>query len=164
MPPTIPWPEKKGGSVPEMDPETNPYKVLLCEAHGGRSFQEHLGSGLPQPVPCETSIVTTFENDHAQNVQMMKFSVSSVIRVTSESKNLADLSKLMEGLKMADQVGPIIKSIMEKLGNHIISRAREFHLEICLEDLVEDHACIPIKKSDPVASYSETTSKEFNVF
>jgi len=34
------------------------------------------------------------------------------------------------------------------------------HLEICLKDLEEDHACIPLKKSDPVVSYRETVSAE----
>jgi elongation factor 2 len=29
-------------------------------------------------------------------------------------------------------------------------------LEICLKDLEEDHACIPIKISDPVVTYRET--------
>jgi translation elongation factor EF-G len=33
-------------------------------------------------------------------------------------------------------------------------------LEICLKDLEEDHACIPLKKSDPVVSYRETVSEE----
>ena len=34
------------------------------------------------------------------------------------------------------------------------------HLEICLKDLEEDHACIPLKVSDPVVSYRETVSEE----
>ena len=33
-------------------------------------------------------------------------------------------------------------------------------MEICLKDLEEDHACIPLKKSDPVVSYRETVSAE----
>ena len=33
-------------------------------------------------------------------------------------------------------------------------------MEICLKDLEEDHACIPIIKSDPVVSYRETVSGE----
>lgn len=33
-------------------------------------------------------------------------------------------------------------------------------MEICLKDLEEDHACIPLKKSDPVVSYRETVSEE----
>jgi len=35
-------------------------------------------------------------------------------------------------------------------------------LEICLKDLEEDHAQIPLKKSDPVVSYRETVSEESN--
>ena len=35
-------------------------------------------------------------------------------------------------------------------------------MEICLKDLEEDHACIPLKKSDPVVSYRETVSAESN--
>ena len=34
------------------------------------------------------------------------------------------------------------------------------HLEICLKDLEEDHACVPIKVSEPVVSYRETVSEE----
>lgn len=31
---------------------------------------------------------------------------------------------------------------------------------LCVQDLEEDHACIPLKKSDPVVSYRETVSEE----
>jgi elongation factor 2 len=48
---------------------------------------------------------------------------------------------------------------IEESGEHIIAGAGELHLEICLKDLEEDHACIPIKKSDPVVSYRETVSE-----
>ncbi|NUN21822.1 elongation factor EF-2, partial [Escherichia coli] len=48
-------------------------------------------------------------------------------------------------------------------GEHIIAGAGELHLEICLKDLEEDHACIPIKKSDPVVSYRETVAEESSV-
>lgn len=33
-------------------------------------------------------------------------------------------------------------------------------MEICLKDLEEDHAGIPLKKSDPVVSYRETVTDE----
>ena len=45
-------------------------------------------------------------------------------------------------------------------GEHIVAGAGELHLEICLKDLEEDHACIPLKKSEPVVSYRETVSAE----
>ncbi|KAL2294853.1 hypothetical protein Nmel_017991 [Mimus melanotis] len=57
----------------------------------------------------------------------------------------------------------VFQCIIEESGEHIIAGAGELHLEICLKDLEEDHACIPIKKSDPVVSYRETVSEESNV-
>jgi len=47
----------------------------------------------------------------------------------------------------------------EESGEHIVAGAGELHLEICLKDLEEDHACIPLKKSDPVVSYRETVQE-----
>jgi elongation factor 2 len=44
-----------------------------------------------------------------------------------------------------------------------VAGAGELHLEICLKDLEEDHACIPLKKSDPVVSYRETVSEESSI-
>lgn len=42
--------------------------------------------------------------------------------------------------------------IIEESGEHIIAGAGELHLEICLKDLEEDHACIPIKVNLTVPS------------
>ena len=56
----------------------------------------------------------------------------------------------------------MVQCIIEESGEHIIAGAGELHLEICLKDLEEDHACIPIKKSDPVVSYRETISEQSN--
>lgn len=36
---------------------------------------------------------------------------------------------------------------IEESGEHIVAGAGELHLEICLKDLEEDHACIPLKVS-----------------
>ena len=56
----------------------------------------------------------------------------------------------------------MVQIIIEESGEHIVAGAGELHLEICLKDLEEDHAQIPIKKSDPVVSYRETVSEESN--
>ncbi|XP_075596660.1 elongation factor 2-like [Balearica regulorum gibbericeps] len=42
------------------------------------------------------------------------------------------------------------KCIIEESGKHVIAGAGELHLEICLKDLEEDHACIPIKWPEQV--------------
>ena len=47
----------------------------------------------------------------------------------------------------------MVQILIEESGEHIIAGAGELHLENCLKDLEEDHAQIPIKKSDPVVSY-----------
>jgi len=64
------------------------------------------------------------------------------------------------GLKRLAKSDPMVQCIIEESGEHIVAGAGELHLEICLKDLEEDHACIPIKKSDPVVSYRETVSEE----
>merc|ERR1711902_151434 len=76
--------------------------------------------------------------------------------------NPADLPKLVEGLKRLAKSDPMVQCIIEESGEHIIAGAGELHLEICLKDLEEDHAQIPLKKSDPVVSYRETVSEESN--
>lgn len=57
----------------------------------------------------------------------------------------------------------MVQCIFEESGEHIVAGAGELHLEICLKDLEEDHACIPLKKSDPVVSYRETVQAESSI-
>merc|ERR1719410_1691177 len=93
----------------------------------------------------------------------MKFSVAAVVSVAVEPKNAADLPKLVEGLKRLAKSDPMVQCMIEESGEHIIAGAGELHLEICLKDLEEDHAQIPLKQSDPVVSYRETVSEESNI-
>jgi elongation factor 2 len=106
----------------------------------------------------KTGTISTYE--HAHNLKVMKFSVSPVVRVAVECKNPADLPKLVEGLKRLSKSDPLVQCSIEESGEHIVAGAGELHLEICLKDLEEDHACIPIKKSDPVVSYRETVNSK----
>jgi elongation factor 2 len=105
----------------------------------------------------KTGTITTSKSAH--NMKVMKFSVSPVVRVAVECKNPSDLPKLVEGLKRLAKSDPMVQCIIEESGEHIVAGAGELHLEICLKDLEEDHAQIPIKKSDPVVSYRETVSE-----
>jgi elongation factor 2 len=54
----------------------------------------------------------------------------------------------------------MVQCSIEESGEHIVAGAGELHLEICLKDLEEDHAQIPLKKSNPVVSYRETVVNE----
>merc|ERR1712055_449683 len=106
----------------------------------------------------KTGTISNVESAH--NMKTMKFSVSPVVRIAVEPKNPQDLPKLVEGLKRLAKSDPMVLCMTEESGEHIIAGAGELHLEICLKDLEEDHAGIPLKKSDPVVSYRETVSEE----
>ncbi|EDQ85976.1 uncharacterized protein MONBRDRAFT_11373 [Monosiga brevicollis MX1] len=109
----------------------------------------------------KTGTLTSFDGAH--NMKVMKFSVSPVVRVAVECKNPSDLPKLVEGLKRLAKSDPMVQCIIEESGEHIVAGAGELHLEICLKDLEEDHAGIPLKKSDPVVSYRETVDDESEI-
>ncbi|RWS29710.1 elongation factor 2-like protein [Leptotrombidium deliense] len=109
----------------------------------------------------KTGTISTFKEAH--NMKVMKFSVSPVVRVAVEPKNPADLPKLVEGLKRLAKSDPMVQCVIEESGEHIVAGAGELHLEICLKDLEEDHAQIPLKMSDPVVSYRETVSEESGI-
>jgi elongation factor 2 len=106
----------------------------------------------------KSGTITTCETAH--NIRVMKFSVSPVVRVAVEPRNAADLPKLVEGLKRLAKSDPCVQCYSEESGEHIVAGAGELHLEICLKDLEEDHAGIPIKKTDPVVSFRETVIEE----
>ncbi|KAH9506320.1 Elongation factor 2, variant 3 [Dermatophagoides farinae] len=93
----------------------------------------------------KTGTISTFKDAH--NMKVMKFSVSPVV----------------QGLKRLAKSDPMVQCIIEESGEHIVAGAGELHLEICLKDLEEDHAQIPIKTSDPVVSYRETVSEESEI-
>ncbi|EJT99875.1 eukaryotic translation elongation factor 2 [Dacryopinax primogenitus] len=103
---------------------------------------------------------TLTSSETAHNMKVMKFSVSPVVRVAVEVKNAADLPKLVEGLKRLTKSDPCVQAWIEETGEHIVAGAGELHLEICLKDLEEDHAGVPLKKSDPVVGYCETVQTE----
>jgi len=105
----------------------------------------------------KTGTITTFEKAH--NMKQMKFSVSPVVRVAVEPVDPQHLPKLVEGLKRLAKSDPMVLTMTEESGEHIVAGAGELHLEICLKDLEEDHAGVPLKKSDPVVSYRETVSE-----
>jgi len=94
----------------------------------------------------------------AYPIKAMKFSVAPVVRVAVEPKNASDLTKLVEGLARLAKSDPCVLVQTEETGEHIVSGAGELHLEICLKDLEEDFACVPLIKSPPVVSFRESVT------
>lgn len=106
----------------------------------------------------KSGTITTDETAH--NMKVMKFSVSPVVQVAVEVKNASDLPKLVEGLKRLSKSDPCVLCTINESGEHIVAGTGELHLEICLSDLENDHAGIPLKFSPPVVSYRETVESE----
>jgi len=104
----------------------------------------------------KSGTLTTSETAH--NLKVMRFSVSPVVQVAVEAKNPNDLHKLVEGLKRLSKSDPCVLTFVSDSGEHIVAGAGELHLEICLKDLEEDHAGIPLKISPPVVQYRETVA------
>ncbi|GJJ75207.1 elongation factor 2 [Entomortierella parvispora] len=109
----------------------------------------------------KSGTITTSETAH--NLKVMKFSVSPVVQVAVECKQASDLPKLVEGLKRLSKSDPCVLCYTSETGEHIVAGSGELHLEICLKDLEEDHAQVPIRKSDPVVQYKETIQAESSV-
>ncbi|EAU38084.1 elongation factor 2 [Aspergillus terreus NIH2624] len=104
----------------------------------------------------KSGTLTTSETAH--NLKVMKFSVSPVVQRSVEVKNAQDLPKLVEGLKRLSKSDPCVLTMISESGEHVVAGAGELHLEICLKDLEEDHAGVPLRISDPVVSYRETVA------
>ncbi|KAG0169878.1 Elongation factor 2 [Apophysomyces sp. BC1034] len=102
----------------------------------------------------KSGTITTSEVAH--NMKVMKFSVSPVVEVAVDVKNANDLPKLVEGLKRLAKSDPCVLTYTSDSGEHIVAGAGELHLEICLKDLEEDHAQVPLKQGNPVVQYRET--------
>ncbi|KAE9363049.1 P-loop containing nucleoside triphosphate hydrolase protein [Stipitochalara longipes BDJ] len=101
---------------------------------------------------------TLTTSDTAHNLKVMRFSVSPVVQRSVEVKNAQDLPKLVEGLKRLSKSDPCVLTFINESGEHVVAGAGELHLEICLKDLEEDHAGVPLRISDPVVPYRETVT------
>lgn len=104
----------------------------------------------------KTGTISTYE--HAHNLKVMKFSVSPVVRVAVDVVNPAHLPKLVEGMKRLCKADPMVQCLFDN-GQHIVLGAGELHLDVCLQDLEEEHAGVAIKRSKPLVSYQETVTE-----
>ncbi|KAF7336623.1 p-loop containing nucleoside triphosphate hydrolase protein [Mycena sanguinolenta] len=103
---------------------------------------------------------TLTTSDTAHNMRVMKFSVAPVVQVAVEVKNPADLPKLVEGLKRLSMADSLVQASTSESGEHVIGAAGELHLEVCLKDLADALAGVPLKTSRPIVPYRESVEVE----
>jgi len=107
----------------------------------------------------KTGTITT--SSEAMNIRNMKYSVSPVVRVAVKPKNPGDLPKLIQGMNRLAKSDPLVLCINdEETGQNIVCGSGELHVEICINDLINEYAQIPIIQSTPVVSYKETVTEE----
>nr|AJA32520.1 elongation factor 2 [Nosema pernyi] len=101
----------------------------------------------------KTGTITNCEE--AYNIKSMKFSVSPVVKVAVNAKKAEDLGKLQEGLNKLAQSDPLCLVERNEKGQSTIACAGSLHLEICLKDLEDLYAKIPIIYDEPLVTYFE---------
>ena len=107
-----------------------------------------------------TKTGTISDHEDAHNIRVMKYSVSPVVRVAVKPKNQADLPKLIAGMQRLSKSDPLVLCINdEETGENIVAGSGELHVEICINDLVNEYCQIGIVKSDPIVAYRETVNE-----
>ncbi|KAE8266264.1 hypothetical protein A4X09_0g6086 [Tilletia walkeri] len=81
---------------------------------------------------------------------------SSVLKVSVEPLNPAELPKMLDGLRKINQTYPLITTKVEESGEHVVLGTGEVMLDSVLHDLRKVFAEIEVKVSDPVVQFRET--------
>jgi elongation factor 2 len=83
-----------------------------------------------------TTTTSTADGEFPYPLTDMKSSVSPVVRVAVEPRNMQELPTLVEGLKRLSKSNPLVQCSLEETGEHSV--AGELQVEISLKDLQAD--------------------------
>lgn len=87
-----------------------------------------------------------------------------VVTKSIEIKNIKDLSKIIDILKMRSKEDPTIKvQISEETGETLVSGLGELHIEAKIERFIQEKG-IPITVSKPIVIYKESVTKDSQEF
>lgn len=101
---------------------------------------------------------TIVEDPEAEPFERIVHVSEPVVTVAVEAKNMADLPKLVEVLKLVSKADPSIQvQINQETGENLMSGMGELHLEITEYRIRHDHK-IDIVCSEPIVVYRETVS------
>lgn len=84
------------------------------------------------------------------------FAASPIVHVAIEPYHLADMPKLIRGMKLLNQADPCVEVTVQESGQHILSTAGEVHLQRCLDDLRDRFARVLLNVSEPIVPFRET--------
>lgn len=93
--------------------------------------------------------------DHIWPIRTIKFGVSPIVQRSIRPKSMADLPKMIEGMKKLSKSDPVVKCTTSEAGESIIAGTGDLHLEICIEDL-KSFAKIELIIGDPIIQFRES--------
>lgn len=133
--------------------------VIIAGHHAGQVADVPAGNvcgvvGVDQYLVKSGTISTC---DAAHTIRQMKVCAPRVVRVAVEVKVPGDLPKLVEALKRLSKVDPLVQTLQEDTGGHVVAGVSELHVARCVRSLQEDFMVgAAVTASDPVVSYRET--------
>lgn len=102
---------------------------------------------------------TVTDNPEAEPFERIVHVSEPVVTVAVEAKNMKDLPKLVEVLRLISKADPSIQvQINQETGENLMSGMGELHLEITEYRIRNDHK-MEIVCSEPIVVYRETVSK-----
>ncbi|MCU0850622.1 MAG: elongation factor EF-2 [Candidatus Thermoplasmatota archaeon] len=102
---------------------------------------------------------TVTDNPDAEPFERIVHVSEPVVTVAVEAKNMKDLPKLVEVLRLISKADPSIQvQINQETGENLMSGMGELHLEITEYRIRNDHK-MEIVCSEPIVVYRETVSK-----
>jgi translation elongation factor EF-G len=159
------------------DKEDNEEKVKAFEFKVSRLYiwmgyhldqVEEVGAGcicaLPDLGEYNVKFATIADNPECPPLNKIKFE-NNLIKVAIKTKDLSEMGKLSEGLKILKKVDPAIETFYDEKGDIILETSGEVHLDRCLKDLQDEFARVEIEVSEPIVTFKETiTATKFRSY
>lgn len=129
---------------------------------------EEVGAGCICAIPDlgehNVKFATVADSPDCPPLNKIKFE-NNLIKVAIKTKDLADMGKLSEGLRILKKVDPAIDTFYDEQGDIILETSGEVHLDRCLKDLQDEFAKVELEVSDPIVTFKETiTATKFRSY
>jgi U5 small nuclear ribonucleoprotein component len=113
-------------------------------------------------LPSNTDTTNDNEDDPQEAIhifQPLQFPFAggeSVVKLSLEPLQPAELPKLVEGLRRVSKSYPMVPTRVEESGEHVLLGTGELYLDCVLHDLRHVHADVEVKVADPIVAFRET--------
>lgn len=112
--------------------------------------------GVDSSISKTATIVAKDIEEDLYIFRPIKHVTQSVLKISVEPINPADLPKMLDGLRKVNKSYPLLTTKVEESGEHIILGTGELYLDCVMHDLRRVFSEIEIKVSDPVVKFCET--------